>query len=60
MPYKKYSRSEDPVSHIESFIHQVEIQNATRSEMRKMFPSTLTDYAKTIGKNTRGGSKKIV
>ena len=37
MPIEKYSGSEDPVSHLESFIHQMEIQNATWSAMCKMF-----------------------
>ena len=35
------------MSHMESFVHQMEIQNATRSAMCRMFPSTLTDCAKT-------------
>ncbi|KAK0587099.1 hypothetical protein LWI29_017289 [Acer saccharum] len=47
MPTEKYSGSKDPVSHMESFVHQMEVQNATRSAMCRMFPSTLTDYAKT-------------
>ena len=47
MPSEKYSGSEDPVSHMESFVHQMEVQNATRSMMCRMFPSTLTDCAKT-------------
>ena len=47
MPSEKYSKIEDPVSHLESFVHQMEVQNTTRSAMCKMFPSTLTDCAKT-------------
>ena len=47
MPAEKYSGSEDLVSHLESFIQQMEIQNASRSAMCRMFPTTLTDCAKT-------------
>ncbi|KAI9191692.1 hypothetical protein LWI28_012027 [Acer negundo] len=47
MPSEKYSRTEDLISHLESFVHQMEVQNATRSTMCRMFPSTLTDCAKT-------------
>ena len=56
MPAEKYSGSEDPVSHLESFVHQMEIQNATRSAMCKMFPSTLTDCAKTWFRKLPAGS----
>ena len=43
MPAEKYFGSEDPVSHMESFVHHMEVQNATRSAMCRMFPSTLND-----------------
>ena len=56
MPTEKYSGSEDPVSHMESFVHQMEIQNATRSAMCRMFPSTLTDCAKTWFRKLPPGS----
>ena len=48
MPTEKYSGSEDPVSHIERFVHQMEIQNSTRSTMCRIFPSTLTDLVQKI------------
>ena len=54
MPAEKYSGSEDPVSHLESFVQQMEIQNASRSAMCKMFPTTLTDCAKTWRNRSKG------
>ena len=56
MPAEKYSGSEDPVSHLDSFVHQMEIQNATQSAMCRMFPSTLTDCAKTWFRKLPSGS----
>ncbi|KAK0580101.1 hypothetical protein LWI29_036380 [Acer saccharum] len=56
MPTEKYSGSEDPMSHMESFVHQVEIQNATRLAMCRMFPSTMTDCAKTWFRKLPPGS----
>ena len=53
---EKYSGTEDPVSHLESFVHQMEVQNATRSTMYRMFPSTLTDCAKTWFRKLPSGS----
>ncbi|KAI9198230.1 hypothetical protein LWI28_012092 [Acer negundo] len=47
MPSKKYSRTEDPISHLERFVHRMEVQNATGLAMCRMFPSTLTDYSQT-------------
>ncbi|KAI9175197.1 hypothetical protein LWI28_028720 [Acer negundo] len=47
MPSQKYSRSKDLVSHLESFVHQMEIQNVILSAICRMFPMTLTDHAKT-------------
>ena len=47
MPVEKYSESEDPVSHLESFVQQMEIQNASQSAMCMMFLTTLTDCSKT-------------
>ena len=47
MPSEKYSEVEDPISHLESFVHQMEVQSATRLAMCRMFPSTLIDCAKT-------------
>ncbi|KAI9185302.1 hypothetical protein LWI28_006012 [Acer negundo] len=38
---------EDPISYLKSFVHQMEVQNVTRSAMCRMFLSTLTDCAKT-------------
>ncbi|KAK2653313.1 hypothetical protein Ddye_013169 [Dipteronia dyeriana] len=40
-------RTEDPLSHLENFIQQMEVQKTTRAAMCRMFPTTLTDYAKT-------------
>ncbi|KAI9181640.1 hypothetical protein LWI28_017040 [Acer negundo] len=56
IPSEKYSGIEDPVSHLESFVHQMEVQNATRSAMCMMFPSTLTDCAKTWFRKLPPGS----
>src|SRR5579862_8279370 len=56
MPAEKYSRLEDPVSHLESFVQQMEIQNASRSAICKMFPTTLTDCAKTWFRKLPPGS----
>ena len=56
MPAKKYSGTEDPISHLEKFVYQMEVQNATRSTMCKMFPSTLTDCAKTWFRKLPSGS----
>ena len=56
IPTEKYSRSEDLVSHMESFVHQMEIQNATRSAMCRMFPSTLINCAKTWFRKLPPGS----
>ncbi|KAI9182767.1 hypothetical protein LWI28_028702 [Acer negundo] len=56
MPSEKYSGSEDPISHLDSFVHQMEIQNATQSAMCKMFPSNLTDYAETWFRKLPPGS----
>ncbi|KAI9182217.1 hypothetical protein LWI28_023195 [Acer negundo] len=47
LPSEKYSETEDPISHLERFVHQMEVQNATRSALCRMFPSILTDCAKT-------------
>ena len=47
MPTEKYFGSEDLVSHLESFVQQMEIQNASRSAMCRMFSTTLIDCAKT-------------
>ena len=56
MPSEKYSGTEDPVSHLESFVHQMEVQSATRLAMCRMFPSTLTDCAKTWFRKLPPGS----
>ncbi|KAK4857069.1 hypothetical protein QYF36_024221 [Acer negundo] len=55
-PSKRYSRTEDPISHLESFVHRMEVQNATRSAICKMFPSTLIDTAKTWFRKLPPGS----
>ena len=47
MPTEKYHGSEDPMGHLESFVNQMEVQNATRLVMCRMFLSTLTNCAKT-------------
>ena len=56
MPSEKYSGTEDPVSYLESFVHQMEVQSATRLAMCRMFPSTLTDCAKTWFRKLSPGS----
>ena len=56
MPAEKYSGSEDPVSHLESFVQQMEIQNASQSVMCRMFPTTLTDCAKAWFRKLPSGS----
>ena len=56
MPAEKYSGTEDPVSHLESFIHPMEVQIATRSAMCQMFSLTLTDCAKTWFRKLPSGS----
>ncbi|KAI9154287.1 hypothetical protein LWI28_023795 [Acer negundo] len=53
---EKYSRIEDPVSHLESFVHHMEVQNATQLAKCRMFPSTLTDCAKTWFRKLPPGS----
>ncbi|KAI9153226.1 hypothetical protein LWI28_008001 [Acer negundo] len=47
MPFEKYSRTKDPISHLESFVHQMKVQNAIQSAMCRMFPLTLIHSAKT-------------
>ncbi|KAK2648545.1 hypothetical protein Ddye_016034 [Dipteronia dyeriana] len=42
----KYSVTEDPPSPLDSFIKQMEVKNATREAMFRMFPTTLSDYVK--------------
>ena len=56
MPSEKYSGTEDPVSHLESFVHQMEVQSVTRIAMCRMFPSTLIDCAKTWFRKLPPGS----
>ena len=56
MPSEKYSGTEDLVSHLESFIHQMEVQSVTRLAMYRMFPSTLTDCTKTWFRKLPPGS----
>ena len=47
MPEKVYSGVEDPLSLLESFVQHMEVQNATRKAMCRMFPCTHNDFAKT-------------
>ena len=56
MPEKVYSGVEDPLSHLESFVQQMEVQNASRKAMYRMFPCTLTDFTKTWFKKLPAGS----
>ena len=56
MPEKVYSGMEDPLSHLESFVQQMEVQNATKKAMCWMFPCTLTDFANTCFRKLPPGS----
>ncbi|KAK2658514.1 hypothetical protein Ddye_005047 [Dipteronia dyeriana] len=56
MSKDKFSGSENPLSYLESFVQHMEVHNTTKAAMCRMFPTTLTDYAKTWFRKLPAGS----